>query len=443
MPLRNTFKRACSVLLNLNLYTAIAKPPLSGEVSALPTEGFSDEGIIKTPLHTTLHKFHQRKQVFGCHLSQANACQLYILRCISSTNENKFSGVTYPDRGAGRRSAINILKNTKKRIDYMQYENLSFNDICEILTSPFPVEDVYREAAAVTRETKGRLINVRGIVEYTSCCRRNCAYCGLNCHNTKLQRYRMAPEEIIASALEGADAGYKTIVLQGGEDSFFTAELLADIIREIKSQRQVFITLSAGEMSESDYAEIKDSGCDRYLLKHETSDGELYSSLHPGYSIDGRYECLKTLKRLGFETGGGFMIGLPGQTNEIIAGDLLLLKSIPCDMAGIGPFIPHPDTPLKGAESGNTELTRRAVAVARLMMPEINLPATTSLAVLDMEERNKVFSGGANVIMKKITPPKYRALYEIYPVKYGAIKSVAEERQEINALIKSIGKDFD
>lgn len=325
----------------------------------------------------------------------------------------------------------------------MQRRKLFFPHICEILTLDVQMREYYELADAITRETKGNLVNVRAIVEFSNYCRRNCAYCGLNCHNTHLTRYRMEPEEIVSTALEAADAGYKTVILQGGEDPEFTTELYCQIIKEIKSKRDVAITLSAGEMAEADYAAIKAAGCNRYLLKHETTDFDIYSRLHPDYSLSDRKECLYTLKRLGFETGGGFMIGLPGQTIETIAGDLEFIASVPCDMAGIGPFIPHPHTPLKDALPGSTELTRRAVAIARIMTPEINLPATTSLGVLNMEERNKVFSGGANVIMKKVTPAKYRKLYEIYPVKHGKIKSVAEERATINELLTSIGKDYD
>lgn len=321
---------------------------------------------------------------------------------------------------------------------------LDFSRICNILTcDESEMASYYDIADKITKENKGNLVNVRAIVEFSNYCRRNCAYCGINCLNTNAERYRMSPEEIIEASLEAADAGYKTVVLQSGEDSFFDSKLLCQIIKEIKSKRDVAITLSSGEMSRDDYKLIREAGCDRYLLKHETSDIHLYSKLHNGYSFDNREKCLRNLKGLGFETGGGFMIGLPGQTIETIARDILFIKSIPCDMAGIGPFIPHPETELAASLPGSTALTRRAVAVTRMLLPHINLPATTSLAVCDKKERDKVFSGGANVIMKKVTPEKYRKKYEIYPVKYGKIKSVKEEREEINELLKSIGKEWD
>lgn len=304
-------------------------------------------------------------------------------------------------------------------------------------------EALFDKANEVRERTKGNLVNVRAIIEFSNRCRRNCAYCGLNRNNTALARYAMEPDEIIDTAIEAHLAGYKTVVLQSGEDPYYTTDMLCYIIGSIKEKTGMAVTLSSGEMSETEYAIIRESGCDRYLLKHETADFDLYSRLHPDHSFSDRVDCLRTLKKLGFETGGGFMIGLPGQSIETIVDDLLLIASIPCDMAGIGPFIPHPQTELKDARPGNTFLTRKAVALARLLLPEANLPATTSLGVRSKEERDKIFSGGANVIMKKVTPPKYRALYEIYPVKHSKIKSVAEERAEINYLITSLGRDFD
>lgn len=320
---------------------------------------------------------------------------------------------------------------------------LNRNTIIAALTENNSADALYARAKKLTDETKGDLVNVRAIIEYSSYCKRNCAYCGLNCKNTALPRYRMQPEEIIDVAVEAADAGYKTVVLQSGEDGAYSTAAICDIIKEIKRKRDIAVTLSSGEMSREAYGAIRKSGCDRYLLKHETSDPALYATLHPGHTFAERAQALRTLKELGFETGGGFMIGLPGQTAETIADDLLFLTSVPCDMAGIGPFIPHPQTPLKNAASGSCELTLRAVALARLLMPNINLPATTSLGVLDLEERNRVFGGGANVIMKKTTPERYRALYEIYPVNYEKIRTIAEEREEINSLLKSIGKRYD
>lgn len=297
---------------------------------------------------------------------------------------------------------------------------------------------VYREADRVRHERVGDTVHIRAILEFSNHCRRRCRYCGLNAENETAVRYRMTTGEMLATARAASDAGYRTLVMQSGEDGFFTAPLLAEIIREVKKTGMA-VTVSCGEFSDADYAILKDAGADRYLLKHETSDPRLYSELHPCGNLDSRLRCLRTIKRLGLETGGGFMIGLPGQTLETIANDLLLLRELRCDMAGIGPFIPHPSTPLRSAAHGATELTKRAVALARLLMPNCNLPATTALGVLESGEKNDVFSCGANVIMHKVTPAPYRAAYEIYPSDVGKA-DIPAERAALEAQIKDLGK---
>lgn len=321
----------------------------------------------------------------------------------------------------------------------------SVPELAGLLDAPDTVwAEIFALAAAVTRSHKGSLINVRGIIEFSSHCRRECRYCGLNRFHTDLPRYRMTIAEIAETAAAGWAAGYKTVVLQSGEDTWFTTERLCEMVRAVKKKAPgIAVTGSFGELPDEAYAALRQAGCDRYLLKHETADPALYRTLHPESTLDTRIHCLQTLKKLGFETGGGFMIGLPGQTSETAAQDLLLLHSIGCDMAGIGPFVPSPGTPLKDAPPGSPERTRRAVALARLLLPEANLPATTSLGVLDKNERDRVFDSGANVIMKKLTPPQYRALYEIYPADYSNIQSIETERRQLNALLKSLGKTYD
>lgn len=307
------------------------------------------------------------------------------------------------------------------------------------LTAAFQAKDFspyYRMADEIRFREKGDFVDIRGILEFSNICRRQCAYCGLNCENRSLHRYRMAPDEIIAAANKAAGAGYRTLVMQSGEDPWFTPEILGELVKEIKKTGMA-ITLSCGEMPEKDYAYLRECGADRYLLKHETADPEIYAALHPDSSLAERLACLKSLKRLGFETGSGFMIGLPGQTAETLADDLLLLQEIGCDMAGMGPFIPHPDTPLRDLPSGSTEMTKRAVALARILLPKLNLPATTSLGVLDNNEKNDVFSCGANVVMRKVTPTKYKQYYEIYPAKLGETHVLEDRKlleQQITAL---------
>lgn len=297
---------------------------------------------------------------------------------------------------------------------------------------------VFRDADKQRRESKGDVIDIRAILEFSNYCRCHCEYCGLHAQNGKAVRYRLEPEEIIATCREAAEAGYRTVVLQSGEDLWYDKEVLGDIVKEVK-QSGIAITLSCGERTEEEYAYWKQCGADRYLIKHETANPDIYARLHPGGNLEHRIQCLKTLKQLGYETGSGFMIGLPGQNAETIAADLLLLADIPCDMAGIGPFIPHPDTALKDFPPGSTELTKRAVALARLLLPECNLPATTALGVLDAGEKNDIFSCGANVIMRKVTPSEVKQLYEIYPSELKPT-DIRAERQELEEQIRQLGK---
>ncbi len=299
--------------------------------------------------------------------------------------------------------------------------------------------EVYRCADEIREREVGGTVHIRAILEFSNHCRRKCRYCGLNSQNKNIKRYRMTPDEIVRTAWKAVEAGYRTIVLQSGEDAWFTPEILGTIVREIKRSGAA-VTVSCGEMPAESYAYLKASGADRYLLKHETADPELYGRLHPCGTLKNRVACLKNLKALGFETGSGFMIGLPGQTLETIADDLLLLKEIGCDMAGIGPFIPHPDTELKNLPGGSAELTKRAVALARILLPKCNLPATTALGVLDAQEKNNVFSCGANVIMRKVTPDPYKQLYEIYPAKLGRT-DIVKERSDLEDMIRAFGKN--
>lgn len=250
---------------------------------------------------------------------------------------------------------------------------------------------VYREADRVRRETVEDTVHIRAIIEFSNICSRQCIYCGLNCRNSEIERFRMSTDEIVRSAKAAVDAGYRTIVLQSGEDRTYPVERLGEIVEALKSigDDPPAVTLSCGEMSRKDYEYLREKGADRYLLKQETADPELYRKLHPCGTLEDRVKCLRDLKALGYETGSGFMIGLPGQTLETVADDLLLLKDIGCHMAGIGPFIANPRTPLAGAKNGDPELTRRAVAIARLLLPHANLPVTTSLSVLTASGKNQ------------------------------------------------------
>ena len=296
---------------------------------------------------------------------------------------------------------------------------------------------IYAQADQVRAETVGDTVHIRALLEISNHCRRMCTYCGLRAPRQNLTRYRMDPEEVVQAACEAYAVGYRTIVLQSGEDPWYTPLMLGQIVSAIKAKTDMAVTLGCGEMREEDYAFLKLAGTDRYLIKHETADPDLYRRLHPDSSLDKRVGCLRTLKRLGYETGSGFMVGLPGQTLETLAQDLLLLASIPCDMAGIGPFLPHPDTPLRDGTAGDAELTRRCVALARLMLPHANLPATTALTVRG--DNGQVFSGGANVVMRKITPNCYKRMYEIYPAQLPDT-DIPAQRQQLEEQIRSLGR---
>lgn len=303
---------------------------------------------------------------------------------------------------------------------------------------------VYAEADRIRKENVGDTVHLRAIIEFSNICKRECLYCGLNRNNKELMRFKMTKEEILESAKEAVDAGYRTIVLQSGEGDVISKEEIADIITAIKSlSPPPAVTISCGEKDEETYSYWKTKGADRYLLKHETADEELYDSLHPCGTLGNRVQCLRNLRKLGYETGSGFMVGLPGQTLETLGKDLLLLKDIPCQMAGIGPFISNPKTPLAGATNGDPELTRRCVAIARLLIPTANLPLTTALSILGAEDnamQENPFAFGANVIMKKVTPDKYKEAYEIYPAEYQET-DVLHDRKELEKMIKFYGRE--
>lgn len=299
-------------------------------------------------------------------------------------------------------------------------------------------DEVYARADRVRREEKGDEIQIRALLEFSNHCRRACRYCGLNRYNAGLPRFRLEPCEMLETALEAVEAGYRTVVFQSGEDGWYTPEAIGDVVRAVK-RAGAAVTLSCGEYPTEVYEYWRSCGADRYLLKHETADPKLYARLHPDSRLEARLRCLRDLKRLGYETGGGFMIGLPGQTEAAVAENLLLLRELSCDMAGIGPFIPHPDTPLRDVPHGSTELTKRAVALARLLLPKANLPATTALGVLDMGQKRSVFDCGANVIMQKVTPNRVKRLYEIYPAQL-ADSSVRSGRLAVEEEIRSLGR---
>lgn len=286
----------------------------------------------------------------------------------------------------------------------------------------------------------GDEVHLRGIIEFSNHCVRNCLYCGLRWDNRKLARYRMSGAEIIEAAGEAAEMGLKTIVLQSGEDRYYTPNMMAGIIYIIKDKLNVAVTLSLGDLSRREYKILRDAGADRYLLKHETSDAGQFSFLRPGSSFEERLKRLYWLKELGYQTGSGNMVGLPGQSLKSLVRDLVLMRRIGMEMAGIGPFVANPDTPLRSSRSGDLELTLNVLATARLIMPRVHLPATTAMASIDPRGREAALACGANVVMPNITPLKYRDKYSLYPGKAGVNTSPEQNLAGVREMIGRAGR---
>ena len=312
-------------------------------------------------------------------------------------------------------------------------------DAIVTLLTTAPAEDLYRQADRVRHDAIGDEVHLRGLIEFSNFCRNDCMYCGIRRSNRHVQRYRMTDEELIETARRAVALGFQTIVLQSGEDLHFDQARLCRIIEQIK-RHDVALTLSVGERDYADYKAFRDAGADRYLLRIETTDTDLYHRLNPGMSWQRRHECLLMIRELGYELGSGIMVGQPGQTIASIADDLLYLKDIGIDMAGIGPFIPHPDTPLAAEAGGTLELALRTMAVMRLLMPDINIPATTAMESLHPKGRIMALQAGANVVMPNVTEGEYRRLYELYPGKICVNDTPAHCRSCIGLKIQSIGR---
>mgnify|MGYP001266066898 CR=1 FL=1 len=323
--------------------------------------------------------------------------------------------------------------------DAKTIHSLSKEEIVALLSEDTRHDALLKAADDVRRRYVGDEIHLRGLIEFSNRCRRNCMYCGLRRDNLRAERYRLPPERILDLVGKARACGYRTIVLQSGEDPYYTVERMTEIIRGIKAM-DLALTLSIGEKTFEEYKAFRDAGADRYLLRIETTDRDLYHRLDPGMSWENRVRCLDDLRTLGYEVGTGSLVGLPGQSLESIADDILFFKDIKADMVGIGPFIPHPDTPL-GAEAGGTlKLSLRVMAVLRLLLPDINIPATTAMEALHPEGRLMALQGGANVIMPNVTEAEYRKLYILYPGKPGTDSEPAVYRSDIAMKIRSIGR---
>ncbi|MGN0448571.1 MAG: [FeFe] hydrogenase H-cluster radical SAM maturase HydE [Acutalibacteraceae bacterium] len=297
------------------------------------------------------------------------------------------------------------------------------------------------EADRLRKEVYGNKIFIRGLIEISNICKNDCYYCGIRKSNKNCDRYRLNKEDILNSCKAGYDIGFRTFVLQGGEDGFFTDEVLCEIIGEIKQKYpDCAVTLSLGERTKESYQKLKTAGADRYLLRHETADKDHYGKLHPKeLSFENRIACLKNLKELGFQVGCGFMVGSPFQTIECMAKDLKFIEEFSPDMCGIGPFIPHKDTYFANEKQGEVELTCYLLSIIRIIKPNILLPATTALGTIDENGREKGILSGANVVMPNLTPITQRSKYTLYNNKLITGGESAENINLLKEKFKKIG----
>lgn len=303
------------------------------------------------------------------------------------------------------------------------------------------LQRLYALADRIRKKYVGDEVHLRGLIEFSNYCRKNCAYCGIRRGNRKVRRYRMEIEEIVAVAVAAAGLGYRTVVLQSGEDSWYTADKIVNLIRRIKMSVNLAITLSIGERSKEEYRRFFEAGAERYLLRFETSNRDLYARLHPDSSYNRRLECLAWLREIGYQVGSGVMVGLPGQTVSDLAADLMMFRQLDLDMVGLGPYICHPDTPLAGSPGGTVEMTFKMLALTRIVTRNTHIPATTALATLRPENgREQALRLGANVIMPNITPLQYREHYQIYPGKI-CLQGLSEKyTASLEERLRSIGR---
>ncbi|MBO4581000.1 MAG: [FeFe] hydrogenase H-cluster radical SAM maturase HydE [Bacteroidales bacterium] len=320
--------------------------------------------------------------------------------------------------------------------------NLPEKDMKMLLTCDSSADAyLYEQAQKVRQQYYGNDIYIRGLIEMSNYCKNNCYYCGIRAGNQEVSRYRLSAEEILSCCGQGYQLGFRTFVLQGGEDMYYTDAIMVDIISAIRSKYpDCAITLSLGERSYETYKAYFDAGADRYLLRHETADFYHYSQLHPDtLSAENRQRCLYDLKRIGYQVGTGFMVGSPYQTPEHLVKDLNFIARLQPQMVGIGPFIPHHQTPFADFPQGSVALTLRLIAILRLMLPAVLLPATTALGTLDPQGREKGILAGANVIMPNLSPVSVRKKYQIYDHKICTGEEAAECRFCLQKRIESIG----
>ncbi len=334
-----------------------------------------------------------------------------------------------------------------KLIDKLyENNNLDYDEIVFILNNIEEAgKDYLIQKAHETRmKTYGNKVFFRGLIEFTNHCIKGCKYCGINSKNSNISRYRLELDDILLCCEMGYNLGYKTFVLQGGEDNYYTDDKVIETIKTIKSRYpNVAITLSIGEKSYKSYEMYFNAGADRYLLRHETANRELFQRIHTNTSYDNRIDCLWNLKKIGYQVGAGFMVGIPNQTKEDLAMDMIFLKRLEPEMVGIGPFIPHKDTIYKDEIGGTLEDTITMIALTRLFLPYSLLPATTALGTISPMGREKGLKAGANVIMPNLSPINVREKYSLYNGKISSLNEVAEFKDLIEKSIVSSGFTID
>lgn len=310
--------------------------------------------------------------------------------------------------------------------------------------TPALAEELAKRAVRVRQEIYGNTVYIRGLIEISNYCKNDCLYCGIRRSNQNCSRYRLSEADILACCEEGYALGFRTFVMQGGEDGYYTDERLTALIRQIKAKYpDCAVTLSLGERSRDSYQKLYDAGADRYLLRHETATDSHYATLHPKeLTLKNRLRCLQDLKEIGFQTGCGFMVGSPNQTSAHLAADLKFIEEFSPAMCGIGPFIPQSDTPFRDEKAGTLELTCYLLSILRLIKPNLLLPSTTALGSIDPMGREKGILAGANVVMPNLSPPSVRKKYQLYNNKVSDGAESAQSKQTLVERMAAIGYEI-
>lgn len=325
--------------------------------------------------------------------------------------------------------------------ELLEKRDISDDKLKKLLETEQENETLRNAADNVRRKIYGNEVYLRGLIEFTNICRNNCYYCGIRRDNRSVNRYRLSEEEILGCCQEGYSLGYRTFVLQGGEDMYYSDKSICGIVYSIKSEfPDCAVTLSIGERPKESYKAYFDAGADRYLLRHETADEEHYRRLHPTeMSLENRKRCLFDLKETGYQVGSGFMVGSPFQTTESIISDLRFLQELDPDMIGIGPYLTHRDTPFREHENGSLSLTLKLISVLRLMFPHALIPATTALGTIHPDGREMGLRAGANVVMPNLSPVRVRKEYSLYDNKICTGEESAQCRMCLERRIESVG----